>query len=141
MAAIHPTDAQIARLLGDAEKDGGPVVMVNLLRFYPKARYPDGTPDADVSGQTAYNRYGMVTMQTVPEVGGRFLFTGRASAILIGPEDEQWDMVALLEYPNRQAFVTMINLPHYQAATIHRDAGLADTRIWPVKQNFRLTEA
>ncbi len=35
----------------------------------------------------------------------------------------------LVRYPSREAFRKMIGLVEYQAAVVHREAGLADTRL------------
>ena len=53
--AIYPGAAQVAGFFGAPED--GPFVMVNLLKFKPKAEYPDGT-DAHLTGAEAYARYG-----------------------------------------------------------------------------------
>ena len=52
---------------------------------------------------------------------------GRAS--VIAPEGETWDEVLLVQYPFGQAFLNMVQMPDYQAATVHRTAALADSRL------------
>ena len=68
-------------------------------------------------------------MGEVAAVGGSQFYAGVANQTVIGPEDETWDMVAIIEYPSRSAFLEMIAKPSYQACVFHRTAGLADTRI------------
>jgi uncharacterized protein (DUF1330 family) len=36
-----------------------------------------------------------------------------------------YDIIAIMQYPNRQAFLNMTSSPEYQVAHVHRDAGLA----------------
>lgn len=43
---------------------------------------------------------------------------------MIGQADEMWDEVALAEYPDRAAFMAMIEDPAFQTASHHREAGL-----------------
>jgi uncharacterized protein (DUF1330 family) len=48
---------------------------------------------------------------------------------VIAPADEQWDQVLLVKYPSVDAFLTMIRMPDYLAATVHREAALEDSRL------------
>jgi uncharacterized protein (DUF1330 family) len=80
--------------------DGKPVTMLNLLRFKP-----DG-------GQERYAEYGAAVAPSLEKVGGRIVWAGQPSAPLLG--EGGWDMVALVEYPSRQAFLDMIASPEYK---------------------------
>jgi len=112
--AIDPTGSQIKALAtGDLT---GPVVMLNLLRFNP-----DG-------GKESYGRYLDATAPFLARVGGRVLFHGTASAVVIG-DDGEWDAVLLVEYPNKEAFLEMLRIPEYQAITGQRTAALVDSRL------------
>lgn len=132
MASIDPTAAQLERVLADAAEHSGAIRMINLLRFRPVADYADASDPAEPgtsTGAEAYARYGQIAMAEVAAVGGSQFYAGVADQTVIGPEDEAWDMVAIVEYPSRSAFLEMIAKPSYQAGVLHRTAGLADTRI------------
>ena len=104
----------------------GEVVMLNLLKF--KARADDDGTDAGSSGADAYGRYADSVIKMVEARGGKLLWLGRADHVFIGDVDaNDWDSVALVSYPNRQAFLDMISTPDYQDAHEHRSAGLEDT--------------
>jgi uncharacterized protein (DUF1330 family) len=107
-----------------SDADHGPMVMVNLLKFKDKATYPDGR-DLDLSGRDAYSRYGAGVVACLAKVGGRVVYSGPVSGILLGDVEEMWDAVALAYYPSPQAMLQMVALPEYQAIEIHRYAGLA----------------
>ena len=112
--AIDPTGSQIKALAtGDLT---GPVVMLNLLRFNP-----DG-------GEESYARYLDATAPFLADVGGRVLFHGTASAVVIGIDGE-WDAVLIVEYPDKEAFLGMLRIPGYQAVTGLRTAALVDARL------------
>ncbi len=116
--AMQPTPEQIKGFL---ETDfGGPLIMVNLLKF--KA---DG-------GREEYAKYAAGVVACVEKVGGRIIFSGDAKFCLIGNAD--WDAVALVEYPNPQALLTMASSPEYQKIHVHRDAGLEGQVNYAVKQ-------
>ncbi len=66
--AIHPTRKQIQTLLEHPSSE--PVVMVNLLRFRPKA----DAPDQGMSGADAYRLYGAKMRGIVERHGGRMLW-------------------------------------------------------------------
>jgi uncharacterized protein (DUF1330 family) len=81
--------------------DGSSVVMLNLLSFKPGG------------GRVRYEEYGAAVAPLLEKIGGRIVFVSEASLPLLG--DDSWDMVALVEYPTRQAFLDMIGSPAYQA--------------------------
>lgn len=116
------SEAQLARFF-DAPEDG-PFVMVNLLKFKPRAEYPDGS-DADISGASAYARYGALVTKMIERLGGRILYGGEITGLMLGEAEELWDSVGLVEYPSKAAFREMITSPEYAAISHHRAAGLA----------------
>lgn len=120
--AVFPPAEQAAAFFGAAED--GPFVMVNLLRFKEHADYPDGS-DAELSGREAYARYGAGVQACLAAVGGKALYAGAVTELMLGEVDELWDMVALAQYPSRAAMMKMIQSPDYQAIEKHRVAGLA----------------
>ena len=61
------------------------------------------------------------------ERGGRVVWQGRADQTLIGDPAEDWDTVALVEYPSRRSFIEMVSNPDYMKAHAHREAGLERT--------------
>ena len=132
MASIDPTADQIEQIIADVGTKTGLIRMINLLKFREQADYgdvPDPAEDGISTGAEAYARYGEVAMAEVQNVGGSQFYAGIADMTVIGPESESWDLVAIVEYPNRAAFLEMISKPSYQACVFHRTAGLADTRI------------
>jgi uncharacterized protein (DUF1330 family) len=114
----YPNADQIGALLASTEP--GPVVMVNLLKFKDRA----DAPDAGISGKDAYAKYANAMVALVRENGGRLIWSGRLTGMVIGASDVPFDMVALVEYPSRQAFVQMVQDARVQAIGVHRAAGL-----------------
>lgn len=98
--------------------DGAPVVMLNLLAFKP-----DG-------GRQRYEEYGAAVAPLLEQVGGRIVFVGEPAVALLG--DDSWDLVALVEYPTRQAFLEMISSPEYQAIGHLRTEALAKGELHPM---------
>jgi uncharacterized protein (DUF1330 family) len=102
-----------------AGQDGdGRVVMLNLL-----ALKPDG-------GRARYEEYGAAVAPLLEEVGGRILYAGEGVPPLLG--DDRWDLVALVEYPSRQAFLDMIGSPEYRAIAHLRTEALAKGELHPL---------
>ena len=120
--AVYPGSAQIAGFFGAPED--GPFVMVNLLKFKPRAEYADGS-DADLTGQEAYARYAAEVSKLISGLGGAIRFAGSVTGLMIGEVEELWDMVALAEYPSLAAFQAMATSPAMHAIEHHRTAGLA----------------
>ena len=107
-----------------------PVVMLNLLRFRDQAAYSD--PQEACSGREAYKRYARTSLETIAAVGGEVIFSGKASASVIGPPGETWDQVFLVRYPSVDGFRAMLAMPQYQAVVRHRSAALEDSRLTPI---------
>jgi uncharacterized protein (DUF1330 family) len=128
---IDPTPAQgqaFAATSGRPE----PVFMLNLLRFKPTA---DGVhAGAGLSGAEAYAQYALATKAHLDRVGGSVVWAGGCDEALIGPEAREWDVVAVVRYPSRSAFLAMVGDPGYLETVHHRSAGLADSRLIPCAQ-------
>jgi uncharacterized protein (DUF1330 family) len=116
--ALYPAEKQIESLM--AGPGGGPVVMVNLLRFKPRA----DAPDEGMSGEEAYRRYVEDMRAFVESKGGRILWVGRVDSQVIGTGGEEFQMIGLVEYPSREAFVAIAMDPYVQEIGVHRAAGL-----------------
>jgi uncharacterized protein (DUF1330 family) len=126
---IEPTPAQLQTFVGDA--DGEPVFMLNLLRFKDTA---DGVLASEgISGADAYARYAAAVAPHLARVGGELVWAGGCDPALIGPSDAEWDLVALVRYPNRQAFVAMVSDADYLKTAALRSAALADSRLIPCR--------
>jgi uncharacterized protein (DUF1330 family) len=106
--ALLPTSEQNQEFM--AFESDGPIVMVNLLKFKPN------------SGAAEYAKYSAGVAPLLEKVGGRVLFSGAAKYCWIGNAD--WDAIALVEYPRKEALLEMIAMPEYQAIHHHREAGL-----------------
>lgn len=120
--AVFPGPEQFQSFFGAPED--GPYVMVNLLKFRDKAAYEDGS-EPELSGREAYARYGEGVSKLVAELGGRMMFSGDVTSLMIGEVEDLWDMVALVEYPSLEAFKIMALSPAMHAIEHHRKAGLA----------------
>jgi uncharacterized protein (DUF1330 family) len=125
---INPDEQQLRTLLDSDEP--GPLQFVNLLAYYAEARYPDGheLADAGLSGAEAYGRYGAVALDHVARRGGTFTLYNDVLQVLIG-QTGPWDQIAIMQYPGIDTFVDMIRDADYQAALVHRNAGLEATAI------------
>lgn len=120
--AVQPGGPQ-AKAFFDTEEDG-PFVMVNLLRFKPFAEYEDGS-DANVSGAEAYGRYTVGVRQLLAGIGGRSIYSGPVTGLLLGEVEDLWDRVSLAYYPSLAAMSEMMRSPGMEAISHHRRAGLA----------------
>lgn len=134
--AITPTRGQFTEFAHGTRE--GEVVMINLLHF---ARPDDAAPPPDAgasadtdtdtessSGAGAYREYSDQVVKMVESRGGKVIWTGRPENVLIGDSmADDWDLVALVSYPSRAAFVDMVTSPKYEEAHTHRERGLDRT--------------
>ena len=120
---VMPSDpAQIKQML-EAGPDG-PIYMINLLKFKPKAQYADGR-ETDLTGYEAYQIYGRAVSQLLPKFGGKGIFAGDVTFLALGQVEELWDEVAIAMYPKRADLVAMSSSKEWQEMSVHRAAGLA----------------
>ena len=117
--AQMPEPGQIETLMQGPEDT--PVVMVNLLSFKEQA---DGGNEG-MTGVESYMRYGENMRKFVESKGGRFLWSGRVDSMVIGESDADFQVVALVEYPSRKAFLEIASSAHVQEIGKDRARGLA----------------
>ena len=119
---LRPNAKQMAGfLLGDTKTT---IHMVNLLKFKDKADYEDGR-QTDLTGQEAYQIYAKEVKGHLQKVGGKLIFSGVVSRLMLGEVEELWDWIAIAEYPSRKAMRSMIMDKDYRKSEEHRSAGLA----------------
>jgi uncharacterized protein (DUF1330 family) len=121
---IDPTKEAFAAFR--ANDRPGPIHMLNLVRLRHWANYPDGR---EVTGAEAYTAYGRDSGPVFSRVGGTIIWRGHFELMLIGPQEEQWDVCFIAQYPGVSAFVEMIRDPVYREAVKHRQAAVADSRL------------
>jgi len=108
---VDPTGQDLKRFLG--EDDGGPVVMLNLLKFA-------------AGGRESYREYARLVQPFLEEVGGSLIYAGDCTTALVAPDGHDWDAVLLVSYPGRQAFSRMVANPRYQEITSLRTQALGN---------------
>jgi uncharacterized protein (DUF1330 family) len=118
---VDPSGRDLKRFLG--EDPGGPVVMLNLLKFKP-------------GGRPGYEEYARKIRPFLDELGAEVLYLGDCSTILVAPDDHDWDAVLVVRYPSRAAFSQMVANPEYQKITGLRTAALSNAVLqatvpWP----------
>ena len=119
---IHPSKAQLAALQQLPQDQ--PIIMINLLKFKDKVE------DSEETGIEAYQKYGELVAPFFQKAGGKIIFSGIPTAMVIGPEEDkfaEWDDILLVEYPNVPAFLGMISQPDYPHPA--RTRALEDSRL------------
>ncbi|MEA2440936.1 MAG: hypothetical protein QOH76_2360 [Thermoleophilaceae bacterium] len=119
--SVDPSGRDLKHFLAD--DPGGPVVMLNLLRF------KDG-------GRESYEAYARRIGPFLDEADAEILYVGDLSTVLVAPESHKWDAILIVRYPSRQAFSSMVADPNYQEITGLRtealeEAVLQATVPWP----------
>lgn len=133
---ITPRKHQIERHLQNTRTSKA--YMINFLHTFKKAQYANG---ANVSGATAYyRRYGMVALRSVTMQGGNLILSGRMGQPIIEVKAPKltkgmWEGILIMEYPNPLKMFTLKNMPGYEKALRHRNAGLERTVMIISKKN------
>ena len=119
---VLPSDPKQIEQMMEKGPDG-PIFMINLLKFKDKAEYADGR-ETDLTGREAYGLYGRAVAGILPKFGGSVFFFADTTFLSLGQVEEMWDEVAVAAYPNRGALLKMSSSEEWQAASVHRSAGL-----------------
>jgi uncharacterized protein (DUF1330 family) len=98
-----------------AEDPGGPVVMLNLLRFAD-----------DTDARAGYREYARRIQPFLDELGASVVYVGDCSTALVAPSSHEWDVVLLVRYPSRAVFCQMVANPRYQEITSLRTESLSE---------------
>ena len=109
-----------------ADDRPGPIHMLNLVRLRDRAAYEDET---EASGAEAYATYGRLSAPVLARVGGHIVWRGAMEQMLIGPQDEVWDLCFIAQYPRPEAFADMLKDADYRVALPHRQAAVHDSRL------------
>lgn len=118
---VIPSEEQMKGFVeGDIDS---PISMVNLLKYKEKAEYEDGRV-TELTGEEAYQIYALEVAKLVEKTGGKILFGGEVSRLMLGEVEELWDMIAIAYYPSRKKMLEMMMSPEYAEISIHRTAGL-----------------
>ena len=111
--AVDPRGRDLKTFLAD--DPGGPVVMLNLLRFR-----------RDEDGRTSYAAYLAHFRAYAEPRGAEILYLGEGHTALVAEDGQAWDAVLLVRYPSRQAFSDMVADPGYQEGTRLRTSALTE---------------
>jgi uncharacterized protein (DUF1330 family) len=114
----------------------GAIVMLNLLKFKDIAEYSQSSsiaPKKPISGKEAYQLYMDHTLPFLKEAGSEVLFAGKSNSFLIGPSQEDWDLVLLVKHTDAATFLAFAQNEKYLAITGHRTAALEDSRLLPIE--------
>ena len=118
---VIPSEEQMKGFV-DGDIDS-PISMVNLLKYKEKAEYEDGRV-TELTGEEAYQIYALEVAKLVEKTGGKILFGGEVSRLMLGEVEELWDTIAIAYYPSRKKMLEMMMSPEYAEISIHRTAGL-----------------
>lgn len=123
--AITPTEEQFTEFAKGRQE--GEVIMINLLHF-ARPTSDDSDSGVEATGQNAYRDDSDQVIKMVEDRGGKVIWTGRPENVLIGDsEADAWDLVAMVSYPNRAAFIDMVTSSSYGEAHQSRERGLDRT--------------
>ncbi len=104
-----------------AEDDGLPFYTVNLYKFHTRADYPSDA-DFEGSGRDAFDRFSNVMVRLLiarashPIFGSDWVFAGGTG----------WDRIVIVRYRSRRDIVDIFASPEFEAASLHKWAGLRE---------------
>jgi len=127
---VHPTPEQISDL--NEADPSKPIVMLNLIRFAETANPGFGCDG--MTGEQAYHLYTERVAALGDKFQGELTWMGTSLGTVIGPTDENWDLVLVVTYESPDVFFAAVSTPEYQAVAPARDAAVADSRLVMMQQ-------
>jgi uncharacterized protein (DUF1330 family) len=110
--------------LPNIEPGQGPVLMLNMIKFKDKKVYFE-------QYIPAFNR----VVQQLGIEGVSVKMVSEVVANIMADEDEQWDEIVVVEYPNAEAFITIAQSDVYrQIADPLREAGTAELKLFMTRK-------
>ena len=137
LQATDTTDHQQAALTEVRElmasDDGKEFVMQNLVRYRPKALYPEGHSFGD-DPRAADKRYARAIWWPLLRQGNLILLVARRTGNFVVPEGaDAWHYVALVRYRSRRDFLKFAIAANKADSFIHKWAAIEKTHIFPVR--------
>ena len=108
---LYPTKDQWEKLLRFPHT--GTLVTTQFAKFRDSF-FEKATQDAAAA-------YSTVTARLAPELGVETLYEGMYGSVLYGSDDEDWDFIGMLRFPNREVFLKFFLHPDYLAVHGARD--------------------
>jgi uncharacterized protein (DUF1330 family) len=99
LPSVNAAEIETFRQIARSETDG-PVFMLNLNKYRPEARYPDGD---------LYREYMAVLDTLLLQVGGKILWRTKVLGQVVGEQDI--DEALGIRYPTHQAFLNLMSAP------------------------------
>lgn len=140
---IGPSPESVQALL--AQPEGYQPAMVNFLSYHDVARYTpstvnvsaETTVEQDNTGKAAYLRYGTIAIRSAYSIGAKLIINGTIGKVVLpashgasaSGDNTPWDSIAIMQYPSPSAILNLGSYDGYREALIHRNAGLARTRV------------
>ena len=126
------TDLQVLRRFMETD-DGKEFVMQNLVRYRPKALYPEGHHFGD-DPREADKRYGKSIIGDLLRYGNLVIFIARKTGDFVKPEGaDAWHYVAMVRYRSRRDFVRFATRANQAEKFMHKWAAIEKTHVFPVK--------
>jgi hypothetical protein len=131
---LHNNEEEIENVMQLlASDDGKEFVMQNLVRYRPKALYPEGHHFGD-DPREADKRYGKSIIGDLLRYGNLVIFIARKTGDFVKPEGvDAWHYVAMVRYRSRRDFVRFATRANQAEKFMHKWAAIEKTHVFPVK--------
>lgn len=130
---LQPTDQSIRETVQHLPEEGG-FVMLNLFRLRETpdfSEYPELDDGSGASSKALFDHY-IAEMDTfLKRYGIARIYLADGAACLIGPPGERWDVIQLVRYPSRQAFIGLSSDHELKSHVPLRAVSVEDSRVMP----------
>lgn len=138
MKYLDPTETSAISLLKsehsrNAEQER--FIILNLISLKSKADYSQTCLNGScqtTDPEVAFDCYVNKTLPFLNDTGGKLLLVANAANFFVGPENEGWDKVMLVEQKSVKDFFAFAQNKDYKKVLAHRQASVDDSRLLPL---------
>lgn len=114
--------------LSDPALASGPILLFVLIKYRDQADYSGHPEEEPCSGRDAYLRYGELISAKSQTYNFKLIYRGYVKQVLVGLEDEHWDVLSLVEWASAAELKDYMESPEVVSNRYHFHAGVENYR-------------
>jgi len=115
---------QLAMLVTKSKtQNDEPIFMLNMIKY-----------KAD-KGESKHKEYLNAAKPLIDSMGAITMFMATPAELIIGKNEKKWDLIFVIEYPNRQTFLDLLTSPEYKEIVHLREASIEQSVLLSMTTN------
>ena len=86
-------------------------------------------------GESKHKEYLNAAKPLIDSMGAITMFMATPAELIIGKNEKKWDLIFVIEYPNRQTFLDLLTSPEYKEIVHLREASIEQSVLLSMTTN------